>query len=264
MTAGIRDVFDPEPASLALAAAWRSGARLTELPADVRPRTIDQGYDIQDRLIADLGLPIAGWKLGVGTPNQKRQSGIGRSIAGRILTPQVYGPGDTVPLPNGAPTTVELEIAYVLRRDIRPDDATFPISSAIAEVRVAFELVLSRFVDRRAVGWPSFAADNAAFQALILGERIDPHDVDELIRTLTVLADDSPQAHSLTGDDATDPLTALADLVAIGRERGLVLPKDSIISTGTVSAPFPITGPSVEVTATYLNRRLAFRTRAPS
>ncbi|MBV8526148.1 MAG: hypothetical protein JOY71_29240 [Acetobacteraceae bacterium] len=30
---------------------------------------------------------------------------------------------------------------------------------AIGEVRVAFELVLSRFVDRRAIGWLSFAAE---------------------------------------------------------------------------------------------------------
>ena len=38
--------------------------QLAELPAEIRPRTLSQGYDVQDRLLALLGEPVAGWKLG--------------------------------------------------------------------------------------------------------------------------------------------------------------------------------------------------------
>ena len=139
--------------------------------------------------------------------------------------------------------TVEFEIAYILGRDIRPDDAEFSVTDAVREVRAAFELVLSRFVDRRAVGWPSFAADNAAFQALILGEAIEPARLDELVGTLVVTIDGKEMARGLSGEDATEPAGALADLVATARERGMTLPKGSVVSTGTLSKPFDIATP---------------------
>ena len=253
-------VFDPAPAAATLAEAWRSGALLTELPPDLRPQTLAQGYDIQDRLVAGLGRPVVGWKLGVGSAVQKRQSGVGRSIAGRVLGSHLYHGGDPVPLPNTAPVTVEFEIAYVLGRDVQPDESAFPVMDAVAEVRVAFELVLSRFTDRRAVGWPSFAADNAGFQALILGDRIDADRVPDLVRSLVVSADSQEAARSLSGDDATDPEAALADLVATARERGMVLPRGSIISTRTVSKPFNVTARSAEISARFLGTELGFRT----
>lgn len=253
--------FDPGPAGVLLASAWRSGELLTELPAEIRPRTMTEGYDVQDRLIAELGLACVGWKLGVGSVLQKRTSGVGRSIAGRILSPNVHRTGDTVLLPNAAPVTIEFEIAYILGRDILPGEPEPALRDAIAEVRVAFELVLSRFVDRRAVGWPSFAADNAAFQTLVLGDAVPPDRLDDLVTSLVVTADGDEAARALRGEDATDPEAALADLVAVARERGMPLPKDSIISTGTLSKPFTIAAPSTTIRAGFLGEELHFRTR---
>ena len=253
--------FDPAPAGALLASAWRSGDLLTELPAEVRPRTMTQGYDVQDWLIADLGLASVGWKLGVGSAVQKRTSGVGRSIAGRLLKPNVHRNGDTVLLPNAAPVTVEFEIAYILGRDILPAETEFSVRDAIAEVRVAFELVLSRFVDRRAVGWPSFAADNGAFQALVLGDPVTPDRLADLVNSLVVTSDGTEAARALSGEDATDPEAAFADLVAVARERGMPLPKGSIVSTGTVSKPFSITAPTTTVGAEFLGEELHFRTR---
>ena len=108
-----------------------------------------EGYDVQDRLLRQMSLSTCGWKLGIGSHAQKRDLGVGRSVAGRILSNALYRHGDLVDLPNAAPVTVEFEIAYVLARDILPDGAPFPAMDAVAETRVSFELVLSRFVDRR-------------------------------------------------------------------------------------------------------------------
>ena len=76
--------FNPEPAAQLLADAFRSGALLTELPAECRPQTLDDGYAIQDRFTALLGDNFAGWKLGVGTVNQEDDrfvAGAGRATA---------------------------------------------------------------------------------------------------------------------------------------------------------------------------------------
>ena len=257
----MREPFDPGPAVDILVEAWRDGRLLTELPEAIRPRTMMEGYDIQDRLVAVLDMPVVGWKLGMGSTIQKRQSGVGRSIAGRIFAPHVYRDGDTVPIPNAAPVTVEFEIAYVLGRDIHPDEKSYPVMDVVAEMRVAFELVLSRFVDRRAVGWPSFAADNSSFYALILGDAVDRDRIEGLAESLVVTCDGQEMARRLSGENATDPAVALTDLVAVARERSMVLPQGSIISTGTLSKPFAVTAPSAAIGARFLDRTFGFKTR---
>jgi 2-keto-4-pentenoate hydratase len=201
-----------------LADAWHAGTLLTELPVAIRPRTMAEGYDVRDRFVAALGEPVAGWKLGVGSAAQKCQSGVGRSIASRILGSHLFRRGDTIRLLNAAPVTIE--VAYILGRDVQPDEAEFPVLEAVAELRTAFELVLSRFTDRRAVGWPSFAGDNGAFHALVPGEAIEPARVSEMARTLVLTVDGKEAARSLSGQDATDPEAALGDLVATARAGG--------------------------------------------
>lgn len=253
--------FDPRPAAQELAAAYRAGELLVELRGDMRPRSLGEGYDVQDRLIDVLGLRPVGWKLGVGSIKLKAQAGIGRSIAGRVLAPQLYRPGATVELPNAAPVTVEFEIAFEIADDVRPDGPRVVARDVIADTRVAFELVLSRFVDRRAVGWPSFAADNAGFQALILGEAIDPKTLPDLLRSLRISANGEEKARAATGEDVTDPYGALDDLIAIARERRMVLPKGAIVSTGSASQPFNLSGPEFEIAAAFLGTELRFAMR---
>jgi 2-keto-4-pentenoate hydratase len=252
--------FNPAPAAQALAALWRSGAQCRELPPELRPATVAQGYDVQDQLVIALGDHVVGWKLGVGSTAQKRASGIGRSIAGHILASRLFGARDSVTVPDSAPVTIEFEIDYVLARDVLPTEPAFDVLDAVSEVRVAFELVRSRFVDRRAVGWPSFAADNAAFHALVLGPTIDHDDLRELVSTLSIERDGVEVVRALIGDDITDPQAALADLVATARERGMALPKGSIVSTGTQSRPFDIAGSSgASIRARFLGNELSFR-----
>ncbi|GGF00466.1 hypothetical protein GCM10011611_02600 [Aliidongia dinghuensis] len=256
------DQFDPAPAAKVLADSWHSGQQLTELPAAVRPRTLSEGYDIQDRLVADLGIPTIGWKLGVGSHKLKRDSGVGRSIAGRLLKSRVLEPSQVVSLPNAAPATIEFEFAYVLGQDVLPTASIQDARSVVGSACVTFEVVLSRFVDRRAVGWPSFAADNAGFAALVVGDAVDPAALSDVARTLVVSVDGTERVRAATGDDVTVPCDALADLIAVAKERNMVLPRGSLISTGSMSVPFNVTGP-VAIEARFLDRSLGFTTRVP-
>ena len=254
--------FDPDPAARLLAQVWRGSKQIAELPQDVRPANIDQGYDVQDRLIDLLGVPVVGWKLGVGSARLRQQSGVGRSIAGRVLKTRRHEPGAAVQLSFAAPVTIEFEIAFVLGEDI---DHRFSgaARSAIAETRVTFELVMARFVDRRSVGWPSFAADDSGFEALIIGERLDERQIPELLSSLVVSVDGEERARAARGEDATDPYGALSDLISIARERKMILPKGSIISTGAASMPFAVSAPKGDVSASYLGKKLGFSFQAP-
>jgi 2-keto-4-pentenoate hydratase len=255
--------FDPVPAARLLAEVWRGPKQIAELPQAIRPATIDQGYDVQDCLIELLGAPVVGWKLGVGSAKLKQQSGVGRSIAGRVLKSRRHDPSTTVRLSFAAPVTIEFEIAFVLGEDV-DHRFTRDAKSAIAETRVTFELVVARFIDRRSVGWPSFAADDSGFEALIVGERFDERQIPELLASLIVSVDGQEKARAAAGDDATDPYGALADLISIARERNMVLPKGSVVSTGSASMPFAVSSPKGEVSASYLGKKLGFKFEAPA
>lgn len=251
---------DLDRAAAILADLYRSGTQVVALPPELRPASLEEGYDIQDRLIALLGERVAGWKLGVGSRKGKIDSGIGRAVAGRVLGSRCFRTGAEVVLPDRAPVTVEFEIAYVLGRDILPTEMAEAPWDAVARYCTTVELVRSRFVDRRAVGWPSFAADNAGFDALITGGAVEKSQLADVAATAAVFVDGEEKARVLTGDDVTDVDTAFTDFVALARSRNMVLPKGAIISTGTVTRPFTIEGPA-RVEARYLDTTLTFQTR---
>ena len=254
--------FDPRPAAKLLADAWRTGQLLDVLPDGIRPNDIHEGYDVQDLLMAELGKPVVGWKLGVGSAPQKVQTGVGRAIAGRILGSHLFKHGDTIPVPATGPAIIEFEIGFILGRDIRPDESAFPVMDAVSEVCVTYEIVFSRFKDRLAAGWPSFGADNGAFHALVLGGKVDPARLAFLAQTLTVSANGEEMAGAIIGDLATDPTQSFADLIAVAKARAMLLPKGSIISTGTLSKPFPVTGAETVLRAQFLGQELACTLKA--
>ena len=254
--------YDAAPAARLLAQAWRSGRQLHEIPAEMRPGTIAEGYDLQDAFVAELGEATAGYKLGVGSPAGMRLTGLGRPVVGRVLASRRYDNGATVPLPHRHPATVEFEIAFVLGRDIAPAESLADPMAAVSEVRTTFELVISRFVKRRAVGWPSFAGDIGGFGALVVGDAFERSRMAAVAASVAITVDGKEVARALTGDEVTDPVSSFAHLVAHAKSRGIALRRGQIASLGAVGKPFDVTG-NVEVVARYLDTELRFRTVAP-
>ncbi|KQT59795.1 hypothetical protein ASG52_20690 [Methylobacterium sp. Leaf456] len=251
--------FAPDDAADVLLNAYRAHRLLEELPEEIRPVTLAEGYDVQDRLVAKLG-QVVGWKLGAGSPRARRETGLGLPIAGRILADRMFDAGQPVELAPVGPVIVEFEIAYVLGRAIGPNDQIEDPLSAVATVHTAFELVRSRFRDRQRAGWPSFAADNAAFEAFVLGPQIPVADQAPLEPTLEVRVDGVSVAAASTGADRISAETAFADFITLAQSRGMPLPAGSIISTGTQSVPFQI-DQSAQIVASWLDASLTLSLR---
>ncbi|OZI37712.1 hypothetical protein CAL29_04815 [Bordetella genomosp. 10] len=255
--------FDPRAAASLLVKADREGRQLTELPADVRPNTLMEGYAVQAAYAEALGETPKGWKLGVGSVAAMAAGNLERPLVGRLFAERFHPPGSTVRLPCAAPVTVEFEIAFVLGRDIAPGTAPADAMGAVASTHVAFELVQSRFVDRRAVGWPSFVGDNVGFGAHILGERIDPAHIDRVVKTVEEQADGRAVGRGLSGDDAIDPVQALRFLFERASYHGITLKRGDVVTTGAVAKPFDVGPGSVDVAALYLGGKLAVRVTTP-
>lgn len=252
--------FDPAPAAQLLWRTWRDHGVLDELPESMRPSTLQEGYDIQDAVAALRDDRVAGWKLGVGSAGALRQGGLARPLIGRVFESLVYRSGDTVRLTTRRPITVECEVAFVLGADIAPGGAPARIADVVAETRVTFEFVLSRFANRRAVGWPSFAADGVGFGALVIGDAIPAGELDELGRTLAVSVEGVERARVATGDDVTSPWGSFAAMLDHAAERRISLTAGQIITTGAWAMPFDVPAESADIEArvggTVLRARL--------
>jgi 2-keto-4-pentenoate hydratase len=253
--------YDPDPAARLLVQAWREGKQLQELPAEARPASLDQGYDLQDRFIESLG-GAAGWKLGVGSPANLRAFKLERPLAGRVVASRQFRSGDTVTLRGAAPVTLEFEIAFVFGRDIAPGERLADPMDAVAAVHSTFELVQSRFVNRRGVGWPSFAGDSVGFEALVIGEPFERARIHDVAPDVVISADGAEAARGLAGDDLTDPVRALSYLIDHARDRKATLKRGEIATLGAIGKPFDLAR-DAEVVARYLGRELRFTMRMP-
>ncbi len=242
--------FDPAAAAALLGKAMTTGERIKELPESARPASIAQGYAIQDHLAAaslcgDLvGDKVAGWKLGLGSVNAMKGAGLDRPLIGRVYAGRLLGNGATVVAPAGAAAMIEIEVAFTLARDVLPTEAGVEPRAVIAKANLVSEIVLSRFVDRKVVGLPSFAADSVGFHALVIGPEIDVGSIPEIAAGMAVDLDGKPAVGGLTGDDAIDPETMLGYLMAHARDRGITLRKGEIVTTGTLSKPFDAAVPA--------------------
>lgn len=255
-------LFTPQRTAALLLQHWHSGDLLEALPAHLKPETLSQGYEIQDLLFGAAGGRRAGWKLGVGSPAAMRAGKLDRPLIGQLDAGRCLSNGAHVTLPAETAVTIECEIAFVLDRDVPPKIGRTPVSEDVRATCLTFEVVRSRFVDRKRVGWPSFAADNVGFEALIVGEHlcmgIDEALLVSLADTTEVLLDGEPRAHGLHGEAATDPLASLAALYAHAAERGQTLKAGDIVTTGAMCQPFDLVGGGHGVTARYLGRELSF------
>jgi 2-keto-4-pentenoate hydratase len=255
----VTERYDPAPAALALAAAWREGRQLTELPADIRPATLSQGYALQEAFADALQDRVSGWKLGVGSVAAMQAAKLERPLVGRLFASRCHRGGADIRLACAAPITVEFEIAFVLSRDVAPGAAPADPIRAVASTHAAFELVQSRFVDRRAVGWPSFAGDSVGFAASILGDEIDCAAIDRIIKGATVQANGKTMAGPLAGDDLIDPVQALRYLFEHASNYGITLHKGDVVTAGAVAKPFDIAPGQTEIAAQYPGSTLRLR-----
>jgi len=253
-------VFSPQGAAHVLLQAERNGALLAALPEATRPADLLQGYDIQDAVVAARGTPRAGWKLGVGSPAQLKANALHRPLIGQFPAERCHADGSRLRMPSADAVTIECEIAFVLARDILPEPGRVPTAADVKHACVTLEIVRSRFIDRRAVGWPSFVADSVGFEALIVSAPICTGLNLDVLRqvneSVSVALDGTPKASALSGDAATDPLQSLAALFDHAAERGIILKADEIVTTGAMCQPFNVSGHEHGIHVTYAGGEL--------
>ena len=242
--------FEPERPAARLAEAARTGNRLIDLPEPERPRTMDDAYVIQDLFVGLLDDPIIGWKIAGASPAGLRGELPNPAVIGCLTRSRVYESGATIPLPPGAVPTLETEVALRAVRELTPEMEALDVAEMFDKAFVAIEVVCSRFVDRKAVSYPSFVGDNAGFHAFVVGDELPMSADARFDEDAGLWAGDERFAASLSGDKRTQPFVSLGFLWREFARRAVIIPKGAIITTGTLSVPVDTARPG------YLEARL--------
>lgn len=185
------------PAAIDRAATLLKNARfkkrlLDDLPETCRPRTIEEAYAIQDRLVQMLGDSTGGWFLGCTNIAIQHQLGLKEPYYARLLQSSVQEGPYSLQLPKELSAVLELEFAFKLSRDIPATMEKYSekaIAPFIASVHPAIEVVIGYLRDWTHKDIYSIIADNGTDGILVYGEgvsRWQSLDLNELPITLSV------------------------------------------------------------------------------
>jgi 2-keto-4-pentenoate hydratase len=232
-------------------AAWwlveehRSRRLFGPMPEALAPRSIDDGYAIQEAFqmfMAATHGPVAGYKVALTAPVMQQMVGFHMPFAGTILSRTIHRSPATVRRTDYAGLGVECEIAVRLGVDLPAARAPFSrsdIADAVAAVMAAFELVDDRAADyaQLAALVLTIIADNAWNAGIVLGSPVrDWRQMDLAAARGELVINGAVVAEGHGGDVMGHPFEALVWLVNMLAGRGRSLTQGMIVMTGSIIA----------------------------
>jgi len=176
-----------------------------------------------------LGTPIGGWKAASPAPDKIH--------IGPIYARDIYSSSPCPVRPRGVNARIEPEVAFVLKQDLSPRATPYTeaeIRAAIAETRLALEILGGRFADPDSVPFPEKLADALNNQALFVGPAV-PHALEQKLDTMPIAVDGSDGFH-LSRDGvhpSGHPLAPLVWLANFLSARGEGLKAGQIVTAGS-------------------------------
>jgi len=213
-----------------LVAARRQGARVALAGLDV-PKDYEEGFAIQDRVVAALDSPVVGWKV--------MQVPDGPVIFAPILQSGRVPPGGTWTVVGKEPAGIELEIAFRFGSDVAPGATPAQVLDAVAAAHVVLELCQSRIADPAAQPRHVMLADCIANAGIVVGPEIAGWRSQDLAaRPGRLLVDGKLHIEG----KSVDPVAALQLLPPAMAARGKRLAAGQIVITGSLIGMNWLTG----------------------
>jgi 2-keto-4-pentenoate hydratase len=200
--------------------------------------SLDAAYRVQDALRAALvaeGATVIGWKTGLTGRIAQETMGINYPVAGFLLGDGVYATGDAVPLSRFAELVVEVEIAFLMKRELTGPGVT----PAAALLAVEGALPALELADLRWDGKPTggdLIADGVSANAIVLGQPVTPvAGLDLSLEGVVYEMNGRVAATNTAAEVLGNPLNALAWLANHLAERGLGLRPGHLVMSGSIS-----------------------------
>jgi 2-keto-4-pentenoate hydratase len=220
-----------------LLAARGDFRRLERFPESCAPKTIADGYAIQEAFAKAWNVPVAGYKVGCTSAESQRILGSPGPFTGRVFRPFRLDSPATISASAFHRVGIEAEFAFTLAADLPPRGQSYEreeVAGAVAALHAAIEIVDSRWTDWIGVGVPHIVADNGANGALVLGPAAREWRAFDLPeQTATLLFDGKVQASGKGAAALGNPLDALVWLANDLSARGYGLKSGDAVTTGT-------------------------------
>lgn len=155
---------------------WSRCAGMTgrDLPGEIAPVDIEEGYAIQAAAAKLRALSTVGYKVGLTNAQAQQANGVSEPIAGRLASPDILRSPARVQLPPKHLRIVEAEFVFEIGRSISAAD--LPIGEAnirdyIRAVHCGIEICNSR-LSAQDPPLPCVVADNSNADLLVIGEPV--------------------------------------------------------------------------------------------
>lgn len=235
--------IDRQACAAGLLEAERSRTPVPRLTDRYPGMEIDDAYEIQRLLIADklrCGARVVGHKIGLTSRAMQQAVGIDEPDFGHLLDTMVLSTHGPVDARRFLLPRVELELAFVLGRDLDVEaPSPTDVLSATEYVQPALEIIDSRTVIPRTVR--DTIADNAACGAIVLGGRpVRPMDVDLRWVAAVLYRNGAIEESGVSCAVLGHPATAVAWLATRLARFGTVLRRGQVVLAGSFTRPVEI------------------------
>jgi 2-keto-4-pentenoate hydratase len=213
--------------------------RVAALPADLVPRTLAEGYAVQERLVEMLrdrfGSRPVGYKIACTSETAQRALAVDGPFFGAMLSHSTHSSPATLRASDFVVRCAEAEFGFEMADDV-PAGPTYTVDSIrdfIGTVIPSIEIVDHRYHDWKTVGAPSLLADNAIHGCWVPGEPTADWRGIDFARHPTALTING--SRTLTGSGAAvlgNPLTVVAWLANELPKFGRRLRKGDRVTTG--------------------------------
>lgn len=224
--------------------AWRRGRRLEALPEACRPRSVADGYAIQDAMALHHGGEVIGWKIAATSTEGQRHIGVSEPLGGRLFARFCHGDGARLPADGLHMRVAEAEFCFRMARDLLPRASPYTteeVMAAVGTLHLAIEVPDSRYRDFAEVGAPHLVADDSCACFFVLGPEAAGWRSLDLAAHAVIAHRNGTVAERGSGANVLgDPRIALAWLANDRAKRGDGLKSGHVVTTGTCVKPVTI------------------------
>lgn len=218
--------------------ATRATHRAAPPLSEEKPLSLEEAYNLQDELrdaLVKRGERILGWKAGFTGRGARQAFGVDHPVCGFLLASGVFATGEQVPLSRFAQLAVEVETAFVMKKDlagpgVAPAAALLAVEGAVA----ALELVDTRFTGKPMAA--DVVADGVFANAIVLGQPLTSvTGLDLALEGVVYELNGQVMATNTAAEVLGNPLNSLAWIANHLGSRGLGLKAGDVVMSGSIS-----------------------------
>lgn len=233
-------------AARAILEARRTGALLDTLAPNDQPRSLEEGYAIQQVVTAEWPDEIAGWKIGATSKEVQALLGIPEPAYGPVFKSDVFQSPVTISGQRFSHRLLEAEFVFRFGKAIpsrRKPYTRGEIVDAVDALLPAFEIISPRFTSFTGHPVSHVIADFCANGGAVLGKLSSDWREIDLPSQVVTLSINGAERQRGTGAIVLDsPLNVLDWFVNVCSQRGYNIEAGQFVMTGTTTglhAPEP-------------------------